>query len=716
MQFQYTPFVIPLLIAAGISAWMAVTALARRSAASIALAALALALTIWSLGYGLEISGTDLATKIFWGKFQYFGITLVPLAWLVFAYNHTHPGKTMAYWTILLLSAVPLLTIGLVLTTQTNGLVWRETHLSQAGSFTVLGVSYGPWFWVHSLYSYLLNLIGAVLIFRYLGTRRGLYRGQTILLIIAVLVPWLGNILYITGASPIPHLDLTPFAFTVSVAAITWAVYGFRLIGLAPMARDLLVEEMADGMFVVDNHNQVSDVNAAALLQLERSAQEVVGHSVDEVLGHWPLLLARIHAGGELWEEMSFGDGQGERLYEIRLSPLTGRGGQRLGQVVILRDVTVRRRTDQQVRQLSRAVEASPASIMITDAQASILYVNPKFCEVTGYSREEALGKNPRLLKTEQTSPEVHRALWDTITIGKEWRGEFCNRKKNGEIYWEAASISPITDAAGKIISFVAVKEDITARKNSEQEMAHIREQARIADRMKSQLLMKVSTGLRPPLRDILTFARDLQNPALGMLTQEQKRGLMQIVERAESASTLVEEFHDEAQLDAKVVKLRHDPLSPQALLQKAEADLSRLARTRGLIFGVSVAAQVPASVYGDESRLRQVLVNLATHAILSTEKGEVLIQASGVDAEHWAIQVTDTGPGFSKNELEVLFEPFRQFKQASPYAESTGTGLGLTIARQLVDLMGGSLTVNSTPGQGSTYMLILPTDPKRPG
>jgi diguanylate cyclase (GGDEF)-like protein/PAS domain S-box-containing protein len=134
----------------------------------------------------------------------------------------------------------------------------------------------------------------------------------------------------------------------------------------------------------------------------------------------------------------------------------------------VARDISGRLQVEQHVRQLSQAVEQSPASIVITDTNGSIIYVNPKFTEVTGYSYEEVLGKNPRILKTDVTPVQVHADLWETLCSKKVWRGEFCNRKKNGELYWEFASISPILDRNGEITHYVAVKEDITERKQTD--------------------------------------------------------------------------------------------------------------------------------------------------------------------------------------------------------------------------------------------------------
>ncbi len=159
-----------------------------------------------------------------------------------------------------------------------------------------------------------------------------------------------------------------------------------------------------------------------------------------------------------------FMSGRGEAVHDVehRLTHIAG----------MVQDITERKRTEEKLRQLSQAVEQSPASIVITDPAGNIEYVNPKFVEVTGYTLAEALGKNPRVLKSGETSPEAYRELWQTITAGKEWRGEFHNKKKNGELYWESASISPIRDAAGRATHYLAVKEDITERKQAEAALA----------------------------------------------------------------------------------------------------------------------------------------------------------------------------------------------------------------------------------------------------
>jgi diguanylate cyclase (GGDEF)-like protein/PAS domain S-box-containing protein len=166
---------------------------------------------------------------------------------------------------------------------------------------------------------------------------------------------------------------------------------------------------------------------------------------------------------------------------------------------------------------LSRAVEQSPASIVITDTKGSIEYVNPKFTQVTGYTLEEAIGKNPRILKTDQTPEEVHRQLWEAITSGKEWRGEFVNRKKNGELYYETASISPITENHGNITHYLAVKEDITQWKQGEAKLQYLNDRLRTLQNITFDLLNRHK--MEDVLNAILLRASNLLESPFGLLT-----------------------------------------------------------------------------------------------------------------------------------------------------------------------------------------------------
>jgi PAS domain S-box-containing protein len=242
-----------------------------------------------------------------------------------------------------------------------------------------------------------------------------------------------------------------------------------KLSAIVESSEDAIISKNLDGI--------ITSWNAGAEHIYGYSAAEAIGKPITilippEYPNEFPQLTEKIKRGEVIKHyETERIRKNGERIQvSLSLSPVKDEAGIIVGISAIGRDITERKRAEEKLAQLSRAVEQSPASIVITNPAGDIEYVNPKFVNLTGYTLAEALGKNPRILKSSEKGPEAYHELWQTITAGKEWRGEFHNKKKNGELYWESASISPIRDRAGRITHFVAVKEDITARKQTEAE------------------------------------------------------------------------------------------------------------------------------------------------------------------------------------------------------------------------------------------------------
>ena len=184
VQFHYTPYILPLVLSSISAGFVAVYVWQRRATASgaMALVMLALASAVWSLGYALEIAGTDLSTKIFWGKFQYIGIGMIPLAWIIFAYSRSTPGNQMSRRNVALLSIVPCITLILAFTTELHGLIWKDFRIRTIGTFSALEITHGFWFWIYWGYSNILLVVGTIFIFRSFNRMKGMFRRQNIIL------------------------------------------------------------------------------------------------------------------------------------------------------------------------------------------------------------------------------------------------------------------------------------------------------------------------------------------------------------------------------------------------------------------------------------------------------------------------------------------------------------------------------------------------------
>lgn len=340
----YTAYMIPALGSAVICLILARFAWSRRpSLGSTSFTLLTATIALWSLAYAIEIASVSLADKILWAKVQYAAIVSVPVFWLILALQYTGRDKFLNRRTYLLLTLCPLITFGLVLTNEDHQLIWQSTAVDNSSPFVSLAVEYGPWFWVHVLYSYGLILAGSFSFLTFI--RRSilpLYRWQAIVLLTGVLAPWVANGLYIIGASPVPKLDVTPVGFMISGLTIAIGIMRYRLFDIVPVTRRAVFDSMREGMLVLDLMNRIVDMNQAATRILKVEFSEAVGQEVMSVLVD-KRLARQIRLGSideELETEMTVGEGEKRRYYEVRLSPLYGSRNRQRGRVLILHDVT----------------------------------------------------------------------------------------------------------------------------------------------------------------------------------------------------------------------------------------------------------------------------------------------------------------------------------------------------------------------------------------
>ncbi|MFZ4854949.1 MAG: response regulator [Desulfuromonadaceae bacterium] len=356
------------------------------------------------------------------------------------------------------------------------------------------------------------------------------------------------------------------------------------------------------------------------------------------------------------------------------------------------------------IRKLTAAVEQSANSIMITTPQGDIEYVNPYFSAMTGYEAAEVIGKNPRILSAEVASPEKYRELWQAVLGGRQWEGEFLNRKKTGELFWEQASISPVFDDRGIITSLIAIKVDITERKATEQNLLAAKTAAEAATRAKSEFLANMSHEIRTPMNGVIGMSDLLADTPLN---EEQLRFMNAIRSSADHLMGLINDILDFSKIEAGRIELDTSPFLLRPFLGNTLRSLAGKASERGLELAEMVASEVPDALEGDPGRLRQILLNLLTNAIKFSHDGEIRVDVGLESREGSSLllrfSVRDQGIGIPENKLEMIFDSFTQ-ADASTSKNYGGTGLGLTISRRLVELMGGVIRVESIPGKGSTF------------
>ena len=366
--------------------------------------------------------------------------------------------------------------------------------------------------------------------------------------------------------------------------------------------------------------------------------------------------------------------------------------------------------TREQLRKLSTAVDQSPAATVITDLKGDITYVNPRFTDVTGYSLTEAIGKNPRILKSGRTPPEVYQDLWQTIAAGQEWKGEFLNRKRNGGLFWEKASITAIRDEQGAVSAYLAVKEDITEQKFAQQALLRAKEEAESATRMKSAFLANMSHEIRTPMNAILGFTELLLRD--DSLSVQQRHYLTTVSRSGEHLLELLNDVLETSKIEAGQMRINSAPFDIRLMLDYLDSMFRQKIEDKSLVFSVDADRLEYGHFVADQQKLRQIVINLLGNALKFTQAGRIDLRvwtepcSGGEPTECYLFfEVADTGMGIAAADQESIFQVFSQTREG---AQIGGTGLGLSISRSLARMMGGDIVVESEPGKGSCFRVHI--------
>lgn len=422
--------------------------------------------------------------------------------------------------------------------------------------------------------------------------------------------------------------------------------------------------------------------------------------------------------------------------YDLELRFITAKGNNRwvhtTGQTVcvdgklvklrgMIQDVTERKLAEIELNKLVQAVEQSPESIVITDTCANIEYVNEAFVTSTGYTREEAIGQNPRILQSGKTPRQTFSELWQSLNAGKTWKGEFSNKNKDGQVYTEFAIITPIRDNNGKVSNYLAIKEDITQKKKVAQELDYHRhhleqlveqrtqqlteatKRAEAANQAKSAFLANMSHEIRTPMNAILGLTYLMQN---NHPTEQQKKHLGKINNSARHLLSVINDILDISKIESGKMILENIDFNLNAIFDHVRSMLRDAARDKGLSIEIDTDS-VPIWLNGDSTRLRQALLNYTANAIKFTATGYIQMRAIKLKEYDNQVlvrfEVEDSGIGIAAEKIDSLFTAFKQ-ADTSTTRQYGGSGLGLVITKRLAQMMGGSVGVESEPGKGSTF------------
>ena len=678
----------------------------RKTPGALPLAGLLTAATLWALMEAVESAAPTLDAKIMASKVSHIGIQALPVFFLLFALRYTadtvNALQRRFYW----LWIVPVLAVLAAFTNEHHFLFWRDIELV-ASPFGLESIyRHGPLFWSATTYLYLLIITATALLMSNLLTHRDVYRRQALMLIAATAVPWLANVIYLSGINPLPGFDWTPMAFAMSGVLLAWAIFRVGLLELKPVACTVIFEQMRDLVLVTDRLQRVIDVNPAAYAFFGTDGA-VTGRPAGDLLP--PELIQALAADDVELMTILHGDGT-VRQFDARISSLTNADGLLAGRLIMLHDTTDRMELEETLRQSEqryrRLIDNAPfPSLVSSTVDGAVLYANRQAQDL--FMLESLADTSYRLTDFFNEM----RACADLFTLVRQQGAasdyEVQLQNTIGRPFCALISATPILFTEEEAI--LACVNDITVRKAAEQTLIEAKVAAEAAARAKNDFLATMSHELRTPLSSIIGLAEALLGEGYGPLTDRQKQSLATIVHSGDQLTAIVSDVLDLSRLEAGVIVLHREPTLIDEVCRSALYSIQSTHPPEALPL-VYTIQPTDLLLEVDPRRLREILIHLLRNAVKFTPpQCRIGLTVTALPEQRIAqFVVWDEGIGIEPAARDKLFRPFAQLDSGLT-RHYEGMGIGLAIVQHLVTLHGGTVSVESAPGQGSRFIVSLP-------
>ncbi|MBO9312594.1 MAG: PAS domain-containing protein [Chloroflexus sp.] len=707
------------------------------------------AIAWWNLCHALSIADTTLEGTLFWSLLQNMGIVLIGPCWLLIALAYSGEWWRVPRWIRRGIFIPELVALLFALTNNLHNLWWSTVTPDTSRPFFWISVTRGPVFWMHSIYAYVCLIIGIAILARASAQAPPVHRYHARLMLIAALIPALGNVVFLSGIIGSWNDDPTPILLFISAALAMFTTMRYQLFDLAPLAEREVIAGLPDGLIVLDSRGLVAEINQHAPRLLGIHGKRWIGRSLAQLITNSPfehdlrrLLNTSVTTSGRPLICES-----GHQAIEVRIRPLQSAAGITTGSLLLIRDVSERIRVEQErARHIAalRLINNIARSANTAQETSSLLTTIARIIVQEGHWQRVAIGlieegqrisikidytptgvgrlqdqvisgtAAARLIeRIQQGQPELintdELTVDDPLTIGLHQEGirslllAPLRHDQNatgilGLASSEAKSMTPVlaelVTAIGELITDALIR-------------IRLYEQVQRADRLKTGFLATVSHELRTPLTSILGYTDILQRGVLGELSPEVRETLRYIRQASLNLMRLINDILEYSRLEIGQMTIELEPVPVAAVVQNVVGQMLPQIREHGLQLRTTIPADLPP-VQAHAGRLEQVLINLLSNAIkFNRPQGLIEIKAAN-HGDFIRISVRDTGIGIALADQKLIFEEFQRLKQANGRSVS-GVGLGLAICRRLIQHMGGKIGVESKLGEGSTFFCDLP-------
>ena len=704
------PFALLLVFAALIPAVLMVSVWRHRpNLGARSFSVLMAAVSLWAFVALFEVCSLDSQTKIFSYQIKYIFIVIVPITWLIFSLYYSNRVRSIRKKHLMLLMIVPAFTLAMVATNPLHHLMFSRFEMVKVGQYFLVYPYFGPLFWIHTVYSYLILLTGFVFLIKHLIDYPAPYRRQVAALMVGGMTPWISNIIFIFRIGRLTYFDLTPVAFTISGIAFMWGILRYKLLDIVPIARDLVIQNMYDGIIVVDSDENIIDLNQTARSLSSLGTADVIGSRAEYVIPWWTILKRYptfTEQGCFPVIELEADD----RTYLLQLARAQIRIKDKfLGHVITLHDVTAAqsaqkalRESEQRFKSLS---ENAPVLIFSLNQKGSFSYVNPTWEMLLGHTRQDVIGKQFTdfiLQESDQNITEIFKRLMDGQSSVADLNIQFAHKDGSTRLFNTSASAN--SDVEGRVVGIIGMAKDVTEEH---------RLQRQLMESQKMEAIGTLAGGIAHDFNNLLMGVQ--ANLSLMRLESGHSPSFQEKIRRIE------DQIQNGASLTRQLLGYARKgkyALTVFDLNDLVQETLNVVKRTnKGVLINKDLSEQ-PANLRADQGQMELMLLNLFINAVdAMPEGGELSVTTSLVNGNHSPVahpeihqdafielKVSDTGIGMDEATRARIFEPFFTTKEMG-----RGTGLGLASVYGVIKNHGGLIEVHSSPGSGSTFSIILP-------